>query len=247
MNHESQILAGLSCRIVDALPAGASPHLVAILCHGFGAPGTDLVSVASELVLLRPELADAVRFVFPAAPLRLDDVGMPGGRAWWMIDLDRLNAAMQRGELLDMRRETPEGLAEARARLMDLVHAVCERMSVATAQVVLGGFSQGAMLSTDVTLRLEDAPAALCIWSGTLLCEDDWRRLAPRRRGMPVLQSHGRNDPLLPFAAAESLRDLLQEAGLQVEFLPFGGLHEIPREALRRFAELLMQLRASGA
>ncbi|HID22950.1 MAG TPA: phospholipase, partial [Planctomycetaceae bacterium] len=210
-----------------------------VLCHGFGAPGTDLVSLAPDLILLEPGLADGVRFVFPAGPLRLDEVGLAGGRAWWMIDLNRLNAAMERGEVLDLRRETPDGLPEARRQLMELVGTVCVRMKVGPSQIVLGGFSQGAMLATDVTLRLDDAPAALCIWSGTLLCEDDWRRLAPRRRGLRVLQSHGRSDPLLPFAAAESLRDLLEGAGLEIEFLPFAGFHEIPREALRRFADLL--------
>jgi hypothetical protein len=40
-----------------------------VLCHGFGAPGDDLVPLADELFRLRPALARKVRFAFPEAPL----------------------------------------------------------------------------------------------------------------------------------------------------------------------------------
>ena len=46
--------------------------------------------------------------------------------------------------------------------------------------------------------------------------------------GVPVLMSHGRSDQLLPFSAAETLRDKLRAAGAKVEWLDFLGGHEIP-------------------
>ena len=57
---------------------------------------------------------------------------------------------------------------------------------------------------------------------------EKWTSLAPRRRGLPVFQSHGTADPLLPYAQAEQLRDLLQGAGATVTWVPFRGGHEIP-------------------
>jgi phospholipase/carboxylesterase len=108
--------------------------------------------------------------------------------------------------------------------------------------VVLGGFSQGAMVTTDLALRQDEAPAALVILSGTLLTEAEWRTRAPRRKGLSVLQSHGRQDPILPFDDAVALRELLQEAGLSVDFLPFDGPHSIPEEALDRLGALLLSL-----
>ncbi len=107
--------------------------------------------------------------------------------------------------------------------------------------MILGGFSQGAMLATDVALRLEEAPAGLIIWSGTLISEPEWRKRAPARRGLGVFQSHGRQDPLLPFLRAVALRDLLIEAGLEVDFLAFDGEHTIPLEALERTADFLVR------
>ena len=43
--------------------------------------------------------------------------------------------------------------------------------------------------------------------SGTLLAESEWGPRMANLAGLPVLQSHGRADSLLPFSIAEILRD----------------------------------------
>ena len=98
------------------------------------------------------------------------------------------------------------------------------------------------MLATDIAFRLDEAPDGLVVWSGTLLCEDQWRELAPRRAGLQVIQSHGREDAVLPFEAAGWLRELFEQSGLHVDFLPFHGFHQIPNEALQATAHLMAQL-----
>ncbi len=100
-------------------------------------------------------------------------------------------------------------------------------------RLVLGGFSQGAMITTDLTLRLEEPPAGLCLLSGTLIAESEWTPRVKARAGLPVFQSHGENDGILPYANAEALRDLLTGAGLSVEFHSFPGEHTIPMSVLR--------------
>jgi phospholipase/carboxylesterase len=77
------------------------------------------------------------------------------------------------------------------------------------------------------------------ILSGTLIAEAEWRARAPARKGLRVFQSHGRRDPILPYDNAERLRGLLQDAGLEVDFLAFEGEHTIPMDALSRVADLL--------
>jgi phospholipase/carboxylesterase len=230
-------LGELTCRVVGA----REPRLLVVLCHGYGAPGTDLVPLASEILHLRPELAEQVRFLFPEAPTTL-----PGffaeARAWWHIDVSRYEAAMRSGTLRDMRTEIPEGLPPSRRLLMGLIDAAQRETGLPMSRVVLGGFSQGAMLATDVTLRSEEAPAALVALSGTLLCEDEWRPRAAARAGLQVLQSHGRMDPILPFEAAEWLRDLFVESGMKVNFIPFDSVHTIPSEALVALAALIARL-----
>jgi phospholipase/carboxylesterase len=166
------------------------------------------------------------RWVFPEAPL--EPVELMGGRAWWMIDLERLQRSLDHGEPRDLTREVPEGLAEARSKVIALLDALETELSVSSARIVLGGFSQGAMLALDAALHTDRPFAGLALLSGTLLAEDDWVPRMQSRRGLRVLQSHGQADPLLPFAIAERLRDELGQAGCEVTWVPFRGQHEIP-------------------
>ncbi|REJ76521.1 MAG: phospholipase [Planctomycetota bacterium] len=236
---ETTTRGGLECNIVDREGARESPAVVAVFCHGFGAPGEDLVPVVGELGRHLGASADRVRFVFPAAPLRLDSEGIPGGRAWWPLDMARMQAAIEGGEFRDLRKDCPPQLADARRMLNELLSEIREETGLPMSRFVIGGFSQGSMLATDVALRADEAPGGVVVWSGTLLCEDEWRDAAPRRSGLPVVQSHGRSDPLLPFEAAEWLRDVLTGAGLEVQFLPFAGMHQIPAEALQAASRLI--------
>ena len=209
-----------------------------ILCHGFGAPGDDLVGLAPELVREVPALRD-VRFYFPAAPLTLEG-GWGDSRAWWLIDMGAIqrlqhDQAAQR----EFRKIEPEGLPAARRAMLALVQQVAAETGLPMRKIMLGGFSQGAMLASDVALRLEEAPGALVVLSGTLLIEDVWRTRAKARAGLPVFQSHGRQDPILPYRAAEWLKELFLEAGMQHEFVPFDGGHTIGPDALLKLGDFL--------
>jgi phospholipase/carboxylesterase len=200
--------------------------LVVVLCHGFGAPGDDLVPIGRSLAA-----PAGTSFVFPAALHSLSDfVRMPvmgDARAWWPIDLARIERAMQKGEVRDLTRDVPEGLAAAREALVSVLDALTAE-GIDSKRIVLGGFSQGAMLATDVALRTDRPFAGLIVWSGTLLCEDEWVPKMAARKGLPTYVSHGEDDPLLPFSIAERLRDELTKAGLDVTFRAFPGGHGIP-------------------
>jgi phospholipase/carboxylesterase len=236
MRNETVTLGELTCRIVRPDDVRGIRAIV-VLCHGFGAPGEDLVPLAAEYVRSRRRLEQHVQFVFPAAPLAIPEV--PGGRAWWPIDMLELQTAVIEGRFRDLRQSIPRQLPAARDRLFKLIELLQHETGVPSSGFVLGGFSQGAMLATDVALRLPEAPGALIIHSGTLLAESEWKALAPRRAGLTVFQTHGTRDPLLPFESAIWLRDLLIEAGLNVSFSSFPGMHTIPREGVQTSAELI--------
>ena len=237
MKRASTRLGELDCQVVEAMAEGTSPELAVVLCHGFGAPATDLVPLAQELVELKPELGPKVRFVFPAAPLSLSAMGMPHARAWFHLPQEVLMGRERNWDQYAL--STPEGLAQARRGLMSLLSALSAATKLPYGRIVLGGFSQGGMVTTDVALRLEEAPAGLCILSGTLICQDEWKQRAEKRKSLPVLQSHGRYDDILAFSQAERLHKLLTDAGLSVEFIPFNGPHTIAPDALKRLAEFL--------
>ncbi len=242
LEYQRVQLGPLSCHVMAG--RASPPKGAVLLCHGFGAPGDDLVPLAGELSRRAPDLAEQTLFVFPEAPLTLDAMGLPGGRAWWPLDMAQLQSAIEQGEFRDLRNDQPELLPAAREKLQGVIEAIGQSWSLPMKQIILGGFSQGAMLSTDLTLRLPEAPAALLIFSGTLLNEQEWKQLAPRRRGLWVEQSHGTADPILPFEAAEWLRDLLTDSGLHVQWTPFSGGHTIPSVMVDRLAERLSSLRS---
>jgi phospholipase/carboxylesterase len=231
-------LGGLECRVLQE--GEGAPRAAVVLCHGFGAPGDDLVGLYEELLALAPTLK-GVRFVFPSAPLSLADLGYGDAKAWWLIDFNKIQA-LNSGDLealQEFRKQEPDGMAKARAMMLKLVDELTAQTGLPMSKVALGGFSQGAMITTDIALRLPEAPAALAILSGTLLIEDVWIQKAKARAGLPILQSHGRVDPILRFDAAERLRDLFTEAGSPPEWVPFDGPHAIPLVVLRKLAQFL--------
>src|SRR5262245_61911739 len=181
--------------------------------------------------------------VFPAAPLEIG--GLYGdSRAWWMLDLDRLQDELRRGVPRDHRDEVPDGLAAARDCVMQLLDQLVARFSIAADRLVLGGFSQGAMLSLDVALHRPAPPAGLVLMSGTLIAEGEWQPRMASLAGVPVVLSHGRNDALLPYHVAEVLRDRLTAAGAVVQWHSFLGGHEIPRAVIDAADDLLLRVAA---
>lgn len=229
----------------DGSGGGTGPLVV--LLHGFGAPGTDLVPLAQFL-----PVPDGTRFAFPAAPLSLGggldfsmgDFGLVDSRAWWLIDVERFQRLLMSGggDITALIEDVPAGMVEARTQLLQTLDELEVTLAVPRGKLVLGGFSQGAMLSLDAALHSERALAGLVLMSGTLLSAKEWLPRMPSRRGLPVFQSHGRQDALLPFFIAEKLRGNLHDAGLAVEFTPFSGGHEIPPPVLRGVSRFLQQV-----
>jgi phospholipase/carboxylesterase len=207
---------------------GDKPPIACVLLHGYGAPGDDLVPLAEAIGLPGAEL------FFPEAPL---SAGV--GRAWWPIDIAALERAMMLGIERDRSEEMPPGLPSAREAMMETLEAIAHELPEHA--IVLGGFSQGAMLALDVALHDPRALAGLVLLSGTLIAQEQWRPRLPSRRGLAVFQSHGKDDPILSYPIALRLSELLTAAGLSVAFHPFPGGHGIPPTVLRSLEAWLRQ------
>src|SRR5205823_8524787 len=97
-------------------------------------------------------------------------------------------------QLLDQfRRTCPAGLPESRDRLLALLVEAGKHFDLTADRFLLGGFSQGAMLTTDVALRLKKSPAGLAILSGALINENEWRPLVQEPGPLAILQRHGKH------------------------------------------------------
>lgn len=220
----------LSCVTVD-LPDPAtdsiSPECLVVLCHGFGAGGTDLVPCAGEILSrMNHENRHKIRFLFPAAPILLEEMGGYDSRAWWPIDMMKLQTAMAAGSFRELRKESPKELPEVYQKLTETLDQQVKELGIGWDKVVVGGFSQGSMLTTHFALHHDPTPAGLIAFSGTLLNEEVWKKAQPAA-GLKVIQSHGRQDMILPFDGAELLSSLLTKAKADLQFFPFNGPHTI--------------------
>src|SRR5262249_31335613 len=150
---------GLKVRLTGGADReGGGDGPLVVLLHGFGAPGGDLVPIWRQLSV-PPE----TRFAFPEAPLELGNgIGFGDSRAWWMIDIARLERALARGELRDLSNEVPSGLYEARDAVDQMLSSLVE-LGPPDVRLVLGGFSQGAMLATDLALRTDRRLSGLVV------------------------------------------------------------------------------------
>lgn len=219
----------------------ARPPLTVVLMHGYGAPGDNLVGLAGAI-----EAPAGTTFLFPEAPLLsareaelslLDD-----GRAWWAIDVDRYQRATMTGKVDDVVKDAPAGMAAARKSIISMLDALESEAKTPRESVVLGGFSQGSMLAVDVALHDARPLAGLAVLSGALLAADEWLPKMSARKGLRVFQSHGTEDPILPYPVAQKLRQALDDAGLEVTFTSFMGGHGIPPEVMRDLSTWLRAL-----
>lgn len=218
---------------LQVIEAGGKGPPTLVLLHGLGSSAQEWLPYSKTVTFL----PDA-QFLFPQGPvtiLRTD--GAHAGHAWWDLQLAPHRRPGKPG--VDLRDEDPAGLAHAATLVQDFLQGLGARASVPP---VLGGFSQGAMVSCQVAFTSDQPLAALLLLSGTPINEAAWHAGMAKRKGLPVFMSHGRSDDVLPFDLAEGLRDELTAAGLEVTFLAFDGGHEMPTEVvagLRAFLERL--------
>lgn len=216
--------------------ATTAPDALVILLHGFGAPGDDLVPLAQEV-----SAPPGTLFLFPEAPIVIDE--RPGGpgvaRAWWPIDLVRVQVAMMSGRFDEVAELLRPGMQPAVDAVSVLVEQACQHYGVASERTVVGGFSQGAIVALEFALQRQWPLAGLLLFSGACLenktLEVRARSLAP----MPSVVSHGQVDPILPYSLGEYLGSELARAGWCVDWVPFLGGHGIPPKAALAAGRLL--------
>lgn len=201
------------------IPNKASGAPYVILFHGYGANAHDLLPFSQIL-----DPSHQATWLFPEGHLEIYFDPSYSGRAWFPVNLDALQTAAIAGKESFLVRKSPDGLSQA----CDLVRAMLAERGIAIPQTIFGGFSQGAMLATELSLTAPENAAGLMILSGTLVDENRWTQLASKHKGLPFIQSHGENDPLLNIQAAKKLEKILIQEGLEGQLFTFNGGHEIP-------------------
>lgn len=217
--------------MLEFVTAGRRDGPTVVLCHGFGAHMHDLAPLAPELG------EERFRFVFPQAPVALP--GYPAGRAWFPREERELELFATGAAFSDLAALDPPGLAQSATELAELLDSL--RLEPET--TVVGGFSQGAMIACELVFGNHwGRPAGLLVLSGSLIAEQRWRAAVSAAAGLPVFQSHGDADPILPPEQAAALGSLLRDGGAAYRFERFRGGHAIPGTVVGSVGEFLSLL-----
>jgi phospholipase/carboxylesterase len=197
-------------------PAAGPAQGLLVLHHGRGADQHDLLPLAD---VFDPERR--LHVVTPQAPFQLP--GAPGFH-WYVVP--RVGYP------------EPETFEASRARLSTFHDEMWERTGLTPAQTVLGGFSQGTVMSYAMTLSADrPAPAGVLALSGFIPNVPEWEPAFSDRQAMGVLISHGRLDPVIPVQFGQQAREALEAAGLTVDYREFEGGHNVdPRDLPRAVA-----------
>lgn len=230
----------IDCYQVDG---SDNPSILVILCHGYGASGRDLVGLVGEWHSILGDSFAKFRFLFPEAPQTLAELGMPDGHAWWPINMAQLLDHVEGNRFDELHDKEPPGIQAATEQLGHAIEQMIAGLDGAPTAIVLGGFSQGAMLTMNTSLRGNiDPPTLLFQFSGTTVCQNAWAENLGRLANTKVFQSHGQIDPILPHSSAETLRDLMTSGGVDVDFHSFYGEHTIDQGAVITTGKMLATL-----
>jgi phospholipase/carboxylesterase len=177
-------------------PANGDPAGTVVLMHGRGADENDLFPLLDLLDPQRRMLGAT-----PRGPLSLP----PGGAHWYAVRRIGYPDA-------DTFRPTYE-------RLTGWLDALLAEHEIPAGRTVLGGFSQGTVMSYALGLGAErPRPAGIMALSGFIPKVEGFELDLENAKDLPVAIGHGTQDPVIGVEFAHEARDLLSEAGADVTY-----------------------------
>src|SRR5436190_231932 len=122
------------------------------------------------------------------------------------------------------------GVLRSRKLLFEVLDAQ-NKIGFPSEQTILGGFSQGCLMSLDAGLRYPHRLAGIVGISG-YVCEPQTllQEMSPVALQEPVLMTHGILDPLIPIVEVRKQVQQLKAEGLRIEWHEFVKAHTIAGE-----------------
>ena len=206
-------------------PAGGNANKLVVFLHGYGADGKDLIDLANPFGMALPNAS----FISPDAPHPCEM--SPQGRQWFPLE------------------EIPKGAIKASLGLLDLIENEAKKLNLTFKDVILIGFSQGAMMSMQCLLINNEKLGAIIGYSGALREEnidaanDQISDGKHKFSDTPILLVHGEQDEVVPFQSLERSKNLLNKIGFNVETLSRPNLaHGIDPEGISKGMQFLKSL-----
>ena len=206
-------------------PPATDPEGALVLLHGRGADENDLFPLLDMLDPERRLLGATAR-----GPLSLP----PGGAHWY---------AVRRVGYPD-----PETFHTTFPRLAGRLDELLAEHGIAPGRTVLGGFSQGSVMSYALGLGAErPRPAGILALSGFIPQVEGFELDLGRAAGLPVAIGHGTHDPVISVEFGREARDRLSEAGADLTYRESPMAHTIDPRFMGELPGWLERTLASAA
>ena len=207
-------------------PPAGDPEGALVLFHGRGADEHDLFPLLDILDPERRLLGATAR-----GPLSLP----PGGAHWY--------AVRQVGY------PDPETFHATYPQVAAWLDGLLAEHGIAPDRTVLGGFSQGSVMSYALGLGAgRPRPAGIMALSGFIPEVEGFELDMGKAAGLPVAIGHGTHDPVISVEFGRDARDRLVEAGAEVLYRESPMAHTIDPGFLRELpAWLRGALRSAAA
>ena len=177
--------------------AEGEPKGSMVLLHGLGSNAEDMFGLACEL-------DPSFEIVCLQAPFAYGP-----GFAWFEIEWSE------------------EGATIDEKQYWAAVEMVAEILPQIGERPIVGGFSQGAMITTGLLTRFPDSLQEAIILSGRSVAD------APTDFKGRVFQAHGLLDEVIPFSDGEALRRSLTVLGDRLEFHGYPMPHTVSEEEIK--------------
>lgn len=192
-----------------------------ILLHGYGSNEDDLFGLAQHM---SPEWL----VVCPNAPIQIQDNNR---HSWYPLNRNADDWSYD-----------AEAFIAIRDEISKYIDQVNNHFEVDKSKVVLGGFSQGAILSLATGLKYPEQISGIVSLSGQLYPEvksdmATYQALSNSK----IFISHGLSDDVLPCEPMQQTAKELQENGLNVSAHWYEGRHSISGENFRDLLKWLLQ------
>ena len=186
------------------------PKNAVILCHGYGGDGKDISILANYW---RAYLPDTI-FICPDAPEKC--AASPSGFQWF--------------DLMD---QTPEQVLAkslvAENKLNKIIDEVKNKNNLNANQIIVGGFSQGCMISLQTCLKRKDQINPIIGYSGRII---DTEHLSKNIISRPkIILMHGDKDQVVSIDSLLESKDFFSNHNYEIETKIFKNCeHRIPTE-----------------
>ena len=186
------------------------PKNAVILCHGYGGDGKDISILASYW---RAHLSETI-FICPDGPEKC--AASSNGYQWF--------------DLMD---QTPEQILSkslvAENKLNKLIDEVKIKYGFNGEQIIIGGFSQGCMITLQTGIKRKDKINSIIGYSGRIICTD---HLSKNIISKPnIILMHGDLDQVVTIESFLEAKEFFGKHNYEIETKIFKHCeHRIPTE-----------------